>query len=64
MSAHEALKLAFGESNYNSVVCIGQHKQGQDGIITYAYIPSSKIDINKINIKTDSDFLYNCQYSN
>ena len=56
MSAHEALKLAFGESNYNSVVCIGQHKQGQDGIITYAYIPSSKIDINKINIKTDSDF--------
>ena len=56
MSTHEALKLAFGESNYNSVVCIGQHKQGQDGIITYAYIPSSKIDINKINIKTDSDF--------
>ena len=56
MSAHEALKLAFGESDYNSVVCIGQHKQGQDGIITYAYIPSSKIDINKINIKTDSDF--------
>ena len=56
MSAHEALKLAFGESDYNSVVCIGRHKQGQDRIITYAYIPSSKIDINKINIKTDSDF--------
>ena len=56
MSAHEALKLAFGESDYNSVICIGRHKQGQDGIITYAYIPSSKIDINKINIKTDSDF--------
>ena len=56
MSAHEALKLAFGESDYNSVICIGHHKQGQDGIITYAYIPSSKIDINKINIKTDSDF--------
>ena len=56
MSAHEALQLAFGESDYNSVICIGKHKQGQDGIITYAYIPSSKIDINKINIKTDSDF--------
>ena len=56
MSAHEALKLAFGESDYSSVICIGKHKQGQDGIVTYAYIPSSKIDINKINIKTDSDF--------
>ena len=56
MSAHEALQLAFGESDYNSVICIGKHKQGQDGIITHAYIPSSKIDINKINIKTDSDF--------
>ena len=56
MSAHEALQLAFGESDYSSVICIGHHKQGQDGIITYAYIPSSKIDINKINIKTDSDF--------
>ena len=56
MSAHEALQLAFGESDYNSVICIGQHKKGQDGITTYAYIPSSKIDINKINIKTDSDF--------
>ena len=56
MSAHEALKLAFGESDYSSVICIGRHKQGQDGIITYAYIPSSKIDINKINIKTNSDF--------
>ena len=56
MSAHEALQLAFGESDYSSVICIGQHKKGQDGITTYAYIPSSKIDINKINIKTDSDF--------
>ena len=56
MSAHEALQLAFGESDYSSVICIGKHKQGQDGIITYAYIPSSKIDMNKINIKTDSDF--------
>ena len=54
--AQQAMQIAFGESNYTSVVCIGFRKLGQDAINTYSYIPSDKLDVSKINIKSDVDF--------
>lgn len=54
--AQKAIQLAFGKSDFNSVICIGFHRAGQTAINTYGYVPSDKLDLNKINIKPDADF--------
>lgn len=56
MQTAEILKIAYGASPYNSVVCIGCHKTGTDGIYTLAYIPTAELDPDKIKIKKDRDY--------
>lgn len=56
MQTAELLQIAYGPSPYNSVVCVGCHRQDTDGIYTLAYIPTAQLDPDKIKIKPDRDY--------
>ena len=56
MPINQILNIAYGTSPYNSVVCVGCHKKGTDGIYTLAYIPTAELDPEKIKIKKDRDY--------
>lgn len=52
----EALDLAYGNSEYNSVVCLGYHNTGTDGIHTIGYIPVGEVKADKLKFNKFRDY--------
>ncbi len=56
MLQQKALDLAYGNSEYNSVVCLGYHNTGTDGIYTIGYIPVSEVKADKLKFNKFRDY--------
>ena len=56
-AAQQAMQIAYGaDSRYNSVVSLGYRDRGTECIMPLGYIPTGKVNLNKLDICPSKDY--------